>query len=85
MIYTYHCNSCDNRQDAHRSVAERDDAPKCEVCVSTTRRIITPVRFNAVMGAHDNPGYVSPMSGEWIDSKRKRRNEMDKYDVIEKG
>jgi hypothetical protein len=57
----------------------------CNQCVSTTKRIMTPVMFTPVMGAHDNPGYVSPMSGNWIDSKRKRRNEMDKYDVTEKG
>jgi putative FmdB family regulatory protein len=84
MIYTYRCNECGNEQDERRSMAERDDCPTCIHCVSTTRRIITAVSSIPPMGGHDNPGYVSPMSGDWIDSRRKRRNEMDKYDCQEK-
>ena len=85
MIYTYQCNSCTHTQDAKRSMDDRNNAPACEECGLDMRKIITPVASERVIGACDNPGYVSPMSGEWISSKRQRRNEMDKYDVVERG
>ena len=85
MIYAYRCYTCQHTQDAERSMAEREIAPACDDCGGGMRQIITPIRANQVMGGADNPGYISPMSGEFIDSKRKRRYEMAKYDVVERG
>jgi hypothetical protein len=83
MIYSYKCPKCHEERDVFRSVAARVDAPEC--CGYPSRRVITPVRSNMVLGAHDNPGYISPMSGLWVDSQRKRRDEMVEFNVREKG
>lgn len=83
MLYTYRCKSCGATTDAYRKVEKRHDAPPCAACGGQTHQIITQVNFNAVMGAHDNPGYMCPVTDEWVDSKKKRRRIMDEHDLVE--
>ena len=85
MIYTYRCLTCDTQQDAKRSMDDRYNGPHCAECGGDTKKVMNAVASTQIMGACDNPGYISPLSGKWIDSKRERRNEIAKYDVIEKG
>jgi hypothetical protein len=39
--------------------------------------------FTAVMGAADNPGYMCPVTDQWVDSKRKRKEIMVEHDLRE--
>ena len=83
MLYTYRCKSCGATTDAHRKVKDRANAPDCQSCGGETYHILVPVRFNAVMGGHDNPGYQCPVTDTWVDSKRKRRSIMDEHNLVE--
>ncbi len=85
MIYEYRCNKCREITAHNRPMALRKDPAECGLCGGEAHHIVSPTRSNAVMGAADNPGYVSPMSGNWIDSQKARREEMQKYDVVERG
>lgn len=63
-------------------MANRNDDYPCEECGSATKLCITGgQQFERVMGAADYPGYVSPLSGKYIDSKKKRNEEMKAFDV----
>ena len=46
--YTYSCVACDNRWDAIRSIAQRDECPPCSGCesVETIRQGVYAVNFN---------------------------------------
>jgi hypothetical protein len=60
-----------------------DDCPACE-CGLPSQKIITPVMFNAgFLGSYRNPGYQCPVTNKWVDTKRERRNIMDKHDLVE--
>jgi putative FmdB family regulatory protein len=85
MIYEYRCGDCDGVTTDTRPMVDRKAPCDCGYCGGIARYIVSATPHTMVMGGADNPGYVSPMSGKWIDSKRERRNEMQKYDVVEKG
>jgi len=81
-LYVYQCEK-GHTTEAYRSIAEMDDCPACE-CGLGTKKIITPVMFNAgFLGSTRCPGYVCPVTKEWVETKRKRRNIMDKHDLVE--
>ncbi len=83
-IYTYKCEACKSTVDEFRHIADRNDPLQCE-CGDSMLLSIQPVRFNSPIGGYDNPGYVSPMSGEFISSKKARIDEMKRFDVVEAG
>lgn len=86
MIYSYRCNHCDYVQDARRSMAERHNAPACDVCGGDMRHIITPVEFKAAfLGSVNNPGYMCPVTEQYVSTNRQRRNIIAEHGLIEKG
>lgn len=81
-LYVYECAE-GHRKEAYRSIAELDNAPGCD-CGLSMKKIITPVMFNeGFIGSTRCPGYVCPVTKEWVETKRKRRNIMAKHDLIE--
>lgn len=81
-LYVYQCAQ-GHTTEAYRKIAEMDDPLACE-CGLETKKIITPVMFNAgFLGSHRNPGYQCPVTNEWVESKRKRLNIMAKHDLVE--
>lgn len=67
-LYTYQCGRCGRETDEFRTVAERHDAPKCH---GRMRLCIMPTQIQAEI-----QGYVSPASGNWIDSRAARRADL---------
>jgi hypothetical protein len=59
-------------------VAERDELPACEKCGGILKRIIS-----ATMLRLEIPAYVSPSTGEYIDSRQKRREDLKRSGAIE--
>lgn len=85
MIYTYKCTECSTEQDAFRSVANRDDSPKCG-CGGDTDRIITGgAGFTPVMGGADMPGYMCPVTDTYVTSRKQRREIIAQHGLVERG
>jgi putative FmdB family regulatory protein len=82
-LYTYKC-SCGEVIDAFRSIANRGDSPVCK-CGEKTRQIIVPTNIAPIIGGGNFPGYKCPVTDQWIDSRKKRREIMKRHDLVEKG
>lgn len=67
-LYAYQCEHCGRREDAFRSVDDRDNGPDCH---GRMAKIILPSQVQA-----DIPGYVSPVSGKWIEGRAARRDDL---------
>jgi putative FmdB family regulatory protein len=81
-LYVYECPE-GHRKDAFRSISDRNNAPECD-CGLSMQKVILPVMFNeSFLGSSKNEGYKCPVTNEWVDSKRKRLNIMDKHDLVE--
>lgn len=81
-IYVYQCEQ-GHRKEEWRRISEMDDPVTCD-CSLPMKKIITPVQFTAgFLGSARNPGYQCPVTNEWVESKRKRRNIMAKHDLVE--
>ena len=80
--YTYRCETCGKVEDARRSMADRDNGPECH---GKMRKIITPTMVQPVMGGYANPGYQCPVTGEFVSSKRRRKEIMAEHNLVEKG
>ena len=83
-IYTYQCQDCERIQDAHRSIAKRNDSPVCP-CGGDTAKKIVPAMVAPVMGGGSFPGYQCPVSNEFVTSRKQRREIMKRHDLVEKG
>lgn len=81
-LYTYKCAECGKTEDAYRSMADRDHGPECH---GPMRKIITPTMVQQVMGGHAYPGYKCPVTGEFVSSRKRRREIMQEHNLIEKG
>lgn len=68
-VYAYFCPSCGHREDSFRTVAQRRNGPIC--CRKRMTIEISPAFVQA-----DCPGYVSPVTGKWIDGKAARRDDL---------
>ena len=82
--YNYKCDVCGTYHEAIRPISKRDDGPWC--CDGMTRKVIksAPMVEATFLGSAANPGYVSPLTGNFIDSKRARNNEMREHNVVPK-
>ena len=80
--YSYRCASCGKTEDAYRSIAERNDGPRCH---GKMNLVIVPPMLQPILGAGSNPGYKCVVTGEWVDSRRKRREIMKEHNLVEKG
>jgi len=78
MLYEYRCQTCSEITEAHRSVAERDDAPECSQCGNITRKIITIQRVHS-----DFVPYYDDNLETGIQSKQHRKKVMKEKGVYE--
>jgi len=78
MLYEYRCQTCREITEAHRSVAERDDAPECSQCGKHTRKIISVQRVHA-----DFAPYYDENLETGIQSKQHRKKVMKEKGVVE--
>lgn len=76
-LYPLKCKSCEARIDVFRTIAERNDLPNC-ICGGDFERILVAP---AVRGEIEP--YESPITGEVIDSREKRREEMKRHGYID--
>lgn len=80
--YVYQCEQ-GHTTEAYRKIAELDDCPVCS-CGLETKKIITAVMFNAgFLGSYRNQGYQCPVTNDWVDTKRKRKNIMAEHNLVE--
>lgn len=72
-IYAMRCRACGSEQDIFRKIAEMDrDLPMC--CEQPMqRRVCAPVVFG------DVPGYESPVTGQWIEGRAARRDDLARH------
>ena len=77
--YEYACRN-GHVTEAFRSIDERDNAPKCDACGTSTRKMISAVRGFVSFPAGGGQEYVSPSSGRYITSLRQRRDDLARTD-----
>jgi len=82
-LYSYKCNTCESTQRQMNSIDNRKIGPEC--CgVNMSQVIEAPMVNDNFLGSFKNEGYVSPLSGNYITSKKQRKSEMIEYNVVEK-
>lgn len=81
-LYTYTCKTCGKTEDAYRSIADRDLGPDCH---GPMHKIITPTMVQPVLGGGAMPGYACPVTGEFVTSRKRRREIMQQHHLAEKG
>lgn len=69
-MYDFHCGACDRMQVIYRHISAYNDPAQCQ-CGEPMARVILPP---AVMP--DLPGYVSPVTGKWVEGKSQRREDL---------
>jgi putative FmdB family regulatory protein len=78
-LYTYECSGCCITKDEFRKLAERNDAPSCDMCAKPMVKII---------GGHNVVGDFDPYYDDnlqaYVRSKQHRRQLMKEQDVSEK-
>lgn len=72
-LYATLCKACARESSLFRKIDERDNLPACD-CGGELCRLITP---NFVRG--DFEPYISPATGQYIDSRTKRHEEMTRH------
>ena len=82
--YDYKCD-CGRCESKFNTVDDRrTQAPMC--CGKPMDIKISAAMVNgSFLGSANNPGYWCPVSDQFVDSKRKRRDVMAEHNVIEKG
>ncbi|MGB1373826.1 MAG: FmdB family zinc ribbon protein [Aequoribacter sp.] len=85
-LYQYRCTSCADECSEFNTVADRHaNAPKC-ACGGPMVMRIMPVQVQAqILGGGTHPGYHCPVSGEYVTSRKQRRNIMAEHNLIEAG
>lgn len=83
-VYDYKCIECGASKDAFRSIADRENAPECD-CGGKMQKMITPTQVGLVMGGYAMPGYKCPVSGEYVTSRKQRREIMARHNLVERG
>lgn len=76
-LYEYRCQTCKELTEAFRSVAERDNTPKCS-CGGETKKIISAYRTHG-----DLTPYYDDNLETFIHSKQHRRQVMKEQGVSE--
>jgi len=74
-IYNYKCGACNKIQETYKSIVDRHNSPTC--CGAQTSLCILPAIVHP-----DLPGYQSPVTGEWIEGKKARLEDLKKHRCI---
>lgn len=78
--YTAKCDDCGTVRDYVSKVDQRDNTPAC--CgQAMTRQLTAPMV--QVPGGSDFPNYTCPMTGEVVQSMRRRQYLMDQQNVVD--
>ena len=78
-IYAYHCGTCGRDRDEFNKVADRDNMPDC--CGAAMSRKLTACMVSIPGGTDID--YKCPVTGEPVQSMRKRKEIMDRHDLVD--
>ena len=78
-IYAYHCGTCGRDRDEFNKVADRDNMPDC--CGAAMSRKLTACMVSVPGGTDID--YKCPVTGEPVQSMRKRKEIMDRHDLVD--
>jgi putative FmdB family regulatory protein len=79
-MYSYKCSSCEFILDDMSSIARRNDARKCPECGGEMALKIVPPMLNPVLGGGSFPGYECPVTGEFVTSRKRRKEIFKEHD-----
>lgn len=72
-VYESICRTCSQVHNYYKPVAQYLDTPEC--CGAKTEKVI----LSAPMGFADLPGYESPITGQWVEGRAARRNDLARH------
>lgn len=78
-LYSYRCQQCNRTEEAHRSIAERHNGPECHGKMQLF--IVPPQKYID----HMRDGYRCIVTGEYVTSRRRRREIMKEQNIVEAG
>lgn len=78
-IYAYQCASCGASTDAFSKIADRDNGPPC--CGAAMGKKLTACMVSVPGGI--NVDYQCPVSGEVVQSMRRRKYIMEKNGLVD--
>ncbi len=78
-IYSYRCSQCGQIHEQHNTVANRANGPTC--CGAATDKMLTACMVQVPGGIDVN--YRCQITGEIIQSMRKRQYIMDKHGMVD--
>lgn len=78
-LYTYRCDQCGQDRDQFNKIVDREKGPGC--CGATMAPIITPTMIQVPGGT--DISYRCPMTGEAVQSMRRRKYLMEKNGVVD--
>jgi hypothetical protein len=81
-LYTYKCPECEKVEDAYRSINDRNNGPECH---GQMQKIIIPTAIQPVLGGGNMPGYQCSVTGEFVTSRKRRKEIMREHNLYEKG
>ena len=81
-LYTYECKTCKSQTDAFRSIEDRKEGPEC--CGEPMGKKIVPTMIQPIIGGGNFPGYKCPVTGEFVTSRKRRKQIMSENGLIEK-
>lgn len=76
-LYTFRCSN-GHQESVFAKIIERDDIRQCPRCGANLLR-----QFEAPSVRGDITPYQSPVTGQWIDSKRQRREDLKRSGCVE--
>lgn len=82
-LYTYRCPKCGDVRTEFNTVSDRHAGPEC--CGDVSVLEITPTQLGNVLGGGSMPGYLCPVSGEYVTSRQQRREIMARNNLVEAG
>ena len=78
-IYAYRCGTCGRDKDEFNRIADRDNGPEC--CGAPMAKRLTACMVQVPGGI--DVDYRCPVSGEVVQSMRKRQYIMEKNDLVD--
>ncbi len=82
-LYTYACPECGGVDTEFNTVQNRHAGPVC--CGRTMLLEITATQVSTVLGGGAMQGYKCPITGNWVTSRKQRREIMARHGLVEAG